>query len=265
MIETDQMLISILDCKHIDLLTQNVKLTAEQELQLQEMQARRSRNEPLQYILGNCDFMGSMLDVDSRALIPRPETEILVEQAIQILKNIQVESKRIRILDLGTGSGNIPITLAKNIHNCSVTTVDFSVEALELAQHNARLNNVENKIEFVNQDMRIFLDETIALYDLIISNPPYIKTSDLTQLPKDVQQEPQLALDGGEDGLDFYAHIIKKASKLLKDRAVLLMEIGDEQRKDIERLFQQNKQYQKPLFYKDYVGVDRIVKTNKLL
>ncbi len=265
MIETEQMLSSILDCRRVDLLTQDIKLTSAQEKQYQDMQQRRSAEEPLQYIIGHSDFMGIKLCVDPRVLIPRPETEILVEKAIQLLRGVEKKGDCLKILDFGTGSGNIASALVKNINNCHVTTVDVSLDALALARQNAQINKIEDKINFVHQDMCEFLIRKTEVFDLIISNPPYIKTSDLTQLPKDVQQEPRLALDGGEDGLDFYRHIIAQGHHFLKEGASLLMEIGDEQKEGIEKIFQQCLYYQKLNFYKDYVGTDRIVHAQGLL
>jgi len=265
--EKELMLTSILDCRCVDLYLDDNELTPEQAHQLQDMQRRRMNGEPLQYVLGHCDFMGTKLCVDRRVLIPRPETEILVDLVIREFSLCQ--KKPIKILDLGTGSGNIAIVLAKNVMDCHVTTVDVSADALEVAQLNAKMNGVEKKIEFIHQDMISFLAKSqeslnagYNLFDLIISNPPYIQTVDLHQLPLDVQQEPRLALDGGEDGLDFYRAIIAYGPHHLNKGGVLMMEMGDEQKDDLEEIIRQYAYYQEINFYKDYVGVDRIVRTS---
>jgi len=261
MTENELMLTSVLDCRRVDLVADPRKLTPVQESRYRQMQKRRAQGEPLQYITGQCEFMGILLAVDARVLIPRPETEILVELAVEKTRSLSATGT-VNILDIGTGSGNISIALSKNIKNAIVTTVDISNDALVLAEQNADTNDVRQRIKFVCDDMDVFLRKAAGrgeTYDMIISNPPYIPTAQWTQLPDDVRQEPRAALDGGRDGLHFCRMIIQNAYRALRPGGFLIMEIGDGQREYIETIFRDNPYYSRINFHKDYVGTDRIV------
>jgi len=260
--EKELMLTSILGCRRVDLFSEPMKLTCEQQYQYETMMARRKSGEPLQYIVGFCDFMGIKIFVDDRVLIPRPETEILVEHALLGIKNIAQKSKNLKILDLGTGSGNIAISLAKNIPTCSLTAVDVSPQALSLASDNARYQGVADQIDFVCEDMVAFLKKRIekrSAFDVIISNPPYIKSAQMHLLPVDVQKEPLLAFDGGEDGASFYRHIIEDSRFLLREHGFLFLEIGDDQKSLIEDILGQYDEYKDIRFKRDYVNIPRVV------
>jgi release factor glutamine methyltransferase len=258
--EQELMLTSVLDCSRTDLYANPVGLSALQLNQLKEMKARRASDEPLQYILGECVFAGLKFKVDSRVLIPRQETEILVDVLLQRTKGSS--KKHLRILDLGTGCGNIAISLAKYIDDCFVTAVDISRDALGVARENARINNTNEKIEFVHSDMVEFLSEDTsrkASFDIIVSNPPYIAESQMVSLPGDVKQEPEIALNGGEDGLKFYRSIIPSGSLLLKRGGLLVLEIGDGQHQAVKCLIEGENKFSSPNFYKDFSGVERVV------
>ena len=206
----------------------------------------RISGRPLWYIVGNTEFYGFTLDVDERVLIPRPETEELVEHA---LKDINENSE---VLDLCTGSGAIAIAV-KKLTNAKVTAVDISDKAIELAKSNARKNNAE--IEFVLSDMFDGIGE--RKFDVIISNPPYIRSDDIQTLDKEVKSfEPILALDGGNDGLDYYRKIFQNASKYLKNCGVLYLECGINQAQEIADIFNG---YETEII-KDINGIDRIIK-----
>ena len=206
----------------------------------------RISDRPLWYIVGNTEFYGFTLDVDERVLIPRPETEELVEHA---LKDINENSE---VLDLCTGSGAIAIAV-KKLTNAKVTAVDISDKAIELAKSNARKNNAE--IEFVLSDMFDGIGE--RKFDVIISNPPYIRRDDIQTLDKEVKSfEPILALDGGNDGLDYYRKIFQNASKYLKNCGVLYLECGINQAQEIADMFNG---YETEII-KDINGIDRIIK-----
>ncbi len=263
MTEREQMLMSVLDCRRIDLFVDPKRLTPSQEDSFDRMKSRRETGEPLQYIIGHCEFMGIKIFVDPRALIPRPETELLTAAAIERLEK-QSPRKPFRILDLGTGSGNIAIALAQNIENGRVMTVDICPQALKLAKENARFNRVDHKIDFYCEDMISFLQrwpDTNAPFDLIISNPPYIARAKILQLPADVRQEPWLALDGGEDGLNFYRAIIAGADRLLTDHGFLCMEIGDGQADAIQKIFEDHPRdtYDQICFKEDDTMTKRVV------
>jgi release factor glutamine methyltransferase len=152
--------------------------------------------------------------------------------------------------------------LAKHLPGATITALDISQEALTLAAENARTNATASSIRFLNQGMSVYLRDAAAqgsLYDMVISNPPYIPTARLSELPADVRREPAMALDGGEDGLDYYRTIIHYAHLVMKPEGFLLLEIGDGQRDGIEKIFQQYPEYDRPNFQKDYVGTDRII------
>ena len=261
MTENDLMLTSILDCRRVDLALNKGYLTSSQKLKCDLMKARRAEGEPLQYILGQCDFMGTALSVDQRALIPRPETEILVDLAIEKIKSMR-EEKTLNVLDLGVGSGNITIALLKNIVNITITALDISDDALALAKENASANYVEQKIQFSCRDMLAYLKDSAhsgKMFDVIVSNPPYIPAGLIHELPEDVRREPRIALDGGEDGLRFYRTIIEYGWQILDPKGFLIMEIGDGQHDTIESIFARYPRYAVIHFYKDYVGTKRVV------
>lgn len=259
--EKDLMLTSILKCRRVDLATGSRELTEPQKSEFGKMVERRAHGEPLQYVIGHCDFMGTTLSVDKRVLIPRHETELLVELAIAKIKSLRLQ-RTPNILDLGTGSGNIAIALAKHIYNSSITALDVHQGALTLALRNAKENSVDHRVQFFRTDMTEYLKQARqwnVQFDMIISNPPYIQTSDLDHLPSDVCQEPQLALDGGKDGLKFIRSIIQYAQPILKSSGFLLLEIGDDQFGPIEKIFKTYPLYTNVSFHKDYIGTKRIV------
>jgi release factor glutamine methyltransferase len=267
MTEDDQMLTSVLDCRRIDLWVDPNPLTGAQKNLLKQMRQRREAGEPLQYIIGHCGFMGIKLFVDARALIPRPETEILVDTAVKKIKAARAlpGGRVFRILDLGTGSGNIAVTLARYVDDCRVVAVDVSSDALALARCNARWNGVESDIEFVCADMKDFLKDAMMPdhFDLIISNPPYIAACLIEALPEDVRREPRIALDGGPDGLDFFRRIVGRAHCGLTSRGTLLMEIGDGQAGGLEEIFEESPYYKNISFEEDYTQTKRIVMAEK--
>ena len=267
MTEDELILTSILNCSRSDLYLRKPQLTAQQQKQVEDYKHRRQNGEPLQYILGSCDFMGLELKVDPRVLIPRPETEVLVDEAIKKLGTapyfLEEESNKNRalspILDLGTGSGNIAIALAKSLANVSVTAVDISQDALDVARENAIKHGVDDRIKFVQADMGDYLADSKGQFDLIISNPPYISTNQMKTLPADVQQEPRIALEAGQDGLKFYIDIIKYTPPLLRTGAYLMMECGEGQAESICSMLRISKSFSHIETIKDLTGRDRII------
>ena len=210
------------------------------------------KGKPVQYITNNQEFMRLNFYVDENVLIPQPDTEILVEE---VIKSIDIK-ENIEILDMCTGSGCIGISLAKNIENTKVTLVDISKEAIEIAKKNAIQNGVENKVTFIQSDM---FENVKGKFDIIVSNPPYIKTDIIQALDKQVQNEPYIALDGGEDGLDFYKILINEAHKYLKKDGKIFLEIGYDQKQEIESLAKQSKHYKKIETIKDLSQNDRVI------
>ena len=211
---------------------------------------------PIQYITNKQEFMGLNFYVDENVLIPQPDTEILVEEVINICKE---RKENIKILDICTGSGAIGISVAKYIENVKVILSDISTNALKVAKKNTKVNKVEDKIEIIESDM---FENISNKFDIIVSNPPYIETEVIKTLDKEVQNEPHLALDGGEDGLDFYRILVKNAKEFLKPNGYLCMEIGYNQKEAVENLLEENN-YKNIYSKKDLSGNDRIVVANK--
>lgn len=258
MTEHELMLTSIRKCRRVDLYVDPKPLCEIEESRLQEMHRRRQVHEPLQYILGECEFMDLNLVVNEHVLIPRPETEILVEKVIDAIRAAAL--KNISILDMGTGSGNIALSLAKNISTCRVTAVDISQAALTLAKENAHRNDLSDKIHFVQSDLFSNLrQEQLTSFDIIVCNPPYIATQQLRNLPLDVQKEPFLALDGGCDGLDFYRRLAAEAPGFLKKGGLLFLEMGDGQNEAIIKIFQKNNLWSIEKVYNDYCHTKRVL------
>ena len=214
------------------------------------------KGKPLQYITNNQEFMGLNFYVDENVLIPQPDTEILVEKAIEIAETTQKN----KILDMCTGSGCIAISLAKKINNAQITAVDISNSALNVANKNVINNNVENKIIFINSDMFNNIEEK---FDIIVSNPPYIETETINKLEIEVQNEPHLALDGGIDGLKFYKIIANNAFKYLNENGYLLLEIGYNQQNSVTQLLQDTGKYKNIETIKDLGGNYRVVIARK--
>lgn len=227
----------------------------------QESIRRRANGEPYAYIIGNKEFMKLKFKVDASTLIPRDDTEILVQKAIEeieslneIKKSILVAKKeKIRVLDMCTGSGCIAIALAKYVSNCEVDGVDISQDALKIAIENASSNNV--KVNFIKSNL---FEKINNHYDMIVSNPPYIVSSVIENLQREVQKEPHIALDGGEDGLYFYRKIAKEATNFLKNSGMLLFEIGFDQGKKVSEILL-NEGYKNIEVIKDLSGNDRVI------
>ena len=253
MSEDEIILTHILQCRSVDLLLSKPALTVSQQEQFENYKRRRQAGEPLQYILGTCNFMGLELAVNPSVLVPRPETEQLVDAALKCFKGG-------RALDLGTGSGNIAIALAKFVAKAHIVSVDVSTKDLQVAKSNARRHKVEERIEFVQADMQGYLEQSKEIFDLIISNPPYIPTDQLSRLPRDVQKEPAIALDGGEDGLNFYRIIIQYTPHLLRGGACLMMEFGDGQAEAIKKLIEAQGAFSGIEIIQDLAGRDRVIK-----
>lgn len=210
---------------------------------------------PLQHITHSQEFMKMDFFVDENVLIPRPDTEILVEETIKISK----KRTNPKILDLCTGSGAIAISIAKNVKDADIYAVDISEKALNIAKTNAKRLEVFDKIKFLKSDLFQNIEKT--KFDIIVTNPPYIKKEDITYLSKEVQKEPLLALDGGIDGLDFYKKILNQSIDYLKFGSYICMEIGYDQKQDVLKIIQDIDKYVDTYSKKDLCGNDRIIVT----
>ena len=210
---------------------------------------------PIEHITHQKEFMKLSFFVDKNVLIPRQDTEILVEEVINIAKKNNAK----KILDLCTGSGAIAVSLAKYLPQAEITAIDISNEALKIAKKNAISNNVENQITFISSDMFTNLNE--GKFDIIVSNPPYIKTNIIEKLDTQVQNEPYIALDGGKDGLDFYKKIINESYQYLKCNGYLCLEIGFDQKIDVIELIENTERFTGTYSKKDLFDNDRIIVT----
>ena len=210
--------------------------------------------EPLQYITGVQEFMKINFIVTKDVLIPQPDTEILVEEVIKIASKMENPL----ILDLCTGSGAIAVSLAKNIPNSRIVATDISKKALEIARHNAKLNGVIDNTDFIESNL--FDKIKNIKFDIIVSNPPYIETNVIPTLPKDVRQEPLIALDGGKDGLDFYRKIYDKGNEYLNKEGYICVEIGYNQKESVKRIIEKQ-QYINTYCKKDLCENDRVIVT----
>ena len=216
----------------------------------------RKQNRPIAHILGFKDFWKYKFKVDKNVLIPRPETELIIEQ---VLKNLPKLSNK-NILDIGTGSGCIIISIIKERENCKATAIDKSLKALKVAKLNAEMHHVLKKIKFLNIDVDKYFANK---YDLIVSNPPYIKNSELLSLNEDIKfNEPKLALLGGCSGLEIFFRIVKKSKKLLKRNGKLILEIGHKQGKELKKYLKLNG-FNQIKIYKDLSGKNRCIVSNK--
>jgi release factor glutamine methyltransferase len=236
-------------------------LEARAEERYRALLARRVDGEPAAYITGRREFWSLDFLVTPAVLVPRPETEMLVEVAVGLFEaESQISERKFQILDLGTGSGAISISLAKEITNAEVWATDVSLDALEIARANARRHGVERKIHFLSGDVFEPVRDRPELFDMIISNPPYVRRAALDALPRDVRDfEPRVALDGGADGLEFYRRIIPGALGYLTMSGFLAVEIGADMGEDVARLFTDAGGYAPPQLCRDLAGKQRIV------
>lgn len=253
-LNAELLLAEVLSCKRIDLyLSFDRPLTEHEINDYREFIRRRGNHEPLQYIIGKAEFYGNEFIVNENVLIPRPETEILVDEVIAK----SVNSSSLKILDVGTGSGIIAVSLAKELITANFDAFDVSEEAVNIALKNASLNGVSDKINFFVADIFNY-EGNNDYYDIIVSNPPYISHEDYNNLEIDVKEyEPKISLTDLQDGLTYYKTIINKSSKWLKKDGYLFFEIGYNQGKDVENLM--NEYFYDIKVVKDLQNFDRVI------
>ena len=219
---------------------------------------RREKKEPIAYIIKKKEFWRNNFFVNNDVLIPRPETELIVEE---VLKNIYPDNSR-SLLEIGTGSGCLAISIIKERLNCIATAIDVSKKAINIAKFNAKMHHLTNKINFINIDIdKIKYNK----YDFIISNPPYIKKFDLRRLDESIKCfEPHVALEAGIDGLRIIRKIIKKSKKLLKRNGKLIFEIGEHQSIIVKKMLMENGYYVNNLV-KDFSSIPRVIISTKII
>lgn len=259
-IDSRLLLEDILECnRSYLLLNPNQKLTETQYAKYKNYISDRAKGIPLQHILGYQSFMGLDFIVSQHTLIPRRETEELVELALGIINN----KSNVFIMDLGTGTGCIPISLAVMHKGVKAVGIDISDEALNIAKENADKHRVNDRIIWEQGNLFFGMDLYKGRIDMIISNPPYIKSSDIDKLMVEVKEhEPHLALDGGYDGLDFYRRICEGAKIFLKEDGFILFEIGFDQADDVTRILIENG-FKDVFCKKDLSGMDRMIHAKK--
>ncbi len=232
----------------------NKELTNEQEEKFLSMINDRLNGRPIAYIVEHREFMGLDFYVKEGVLIPRPDTETLVEEIIDLCKD-----KEVNILDIGTGSGAITVSLAKYLSNANLTSFDIADIPLGIGKKNAIKNGVEEKVKFVKSDLFSAIKDKDVKFDVIVSNPPYIRKSDMNTLHTQVKDyEPYNALEGGVDGLDFYRNITKHSNLYLNKGGILAYEVGHDQAQDVAMIMQNNG-YTNIYTKKDIQGIDRVV------
>jgi len=236
----------------------NPQIPEDLATEIDSLVKRRATREPLQYILGYMEFLGLKIKVGQGVLIPRPETELLAEEAVKIISNFEFRISNFKILDLCTGSGCLALSLAKELPDREVYGTDTSDSAIEYAHENAELNMIKN-VTFLEGSL--FKPVKELTFDLIVSNPPYIRSNDIKDLQPEIKDwEPQDALDGGADGLDYYRLIIPAVKNHLNEGGYLMLELGINQADAVKRMAE-NARLKDIVFIKDYAGIDRILVT----
>jgi release factor glutamine methyltransferase len=250
------LLANILGCKRLELYLSFDRPLSEVELQkYREQIKRRGSFEPLQYITGKVEFYGLELRVNPSVLIPRPETELLVENIL----NQFPKEKKLLILDIGCGSGNIAITLASNLSAAKIVSTDISAEALKVAEENSKINNVSGRIKFVNHDILKNDLNNFPMFDIVVSNPPYVSKENFSSLQQEIRDfEPQIAVTDDNDGYTFFRTIAKKAQTKLKEDGKLFFEVAQGQSEEVVQILMKNN-YKNIRVIKDYQNIDRVI------
>jgi release factor glutamine methyltransferase len=230
------------------------QLTEKEYEEYQQWIERRKHGEPVAYIVGKREFWSLPFEVSRHVLIPRPETEILVEEVLKACAAGRVKNPR--ILEIGTGCGAISVSLASELKEAYIVATDISREAIAVAMKNARNNGVENQISFLIGDL---FQPVSGKFDTIVSNPPYISEEEYDDLPSEIQKfEPRLALCAGTDGTEYHGAIIREAISYLETGGSLLMEMGAGQKDRIENMLKESHLYDNIAFRADYAGINRV-------
>jgi release factor glutamine methyltransferase len=246
----------VLGCRPLEIYFR--EFLPEQAAELDALIVRAEQGEPVQYIIGHVDFRGLEVACDPRALIPRPETELLVEQVLQAVSNFKFQvSSFLRVADVCTGTGCVGLALAHELPNAVVTAIDISQDALSLAKENAQRQGLSDRFQCLENDLLDGFAERSL--DAVVSNPPYILSNAWKTLDASVKEfEPQLALDGGEDGMNLIRPLVAQAARVLKPGGGLFLEIGYDQGGAVFQTLE-NAGFEQVRIVKDFAGLDRIV------
>lgn len=244
-------------------LNYEVPLKASEKTRFRQVLQRRARREPIPYITGHQEFWSLDFLVTQDVLVPRPETELLVEVALDHMGQLDKDFP-LKILDLGTGSGAIAISLAKERSGAEIWATDLSAGALEIAQANAVGHGVKEKIHLLRGDIFEPVEGRRGYFHMVVSNPPYVRREEIRTLPPEVRDwEPESALDGGLDGIELYRRIIHEGYLYLVDGGFMVLEIGADIRDRVSRLFASVGRYSESLVYQDWADRDRVVVVRK--
>ena len=263
-LSSELLLCHVLELKRIDLYTQFNKQVPQQQLnQLHDLVKRAGSYEPVAYLTGKTEFYSLELDITADCMIPRPETELLVQRAIEFLRT---RSGVQYVCDLCTGSGCIAVAIAKNFPDARITATDISAAALAVAARNVEKYRLKEQVRLLCGDLfeSVIKQLDVSQFDLIVCNPPYVSTSEYEKLDKNIKDyEPQSALLAGEDGMDIYRRIVKEVDKFLKPGAALMLEIGYAQGSAVQDLLEQTSAFIDIKIEKDFHDNDRIVNAIK--
>ncbi len=261
-IECECLLSFALSVKREDLYLGDYVVDVEAEKRYKSFINRRKAFVPLEHITGKAEFMGMEFIVSKDVLIPRPETELLIKCVTELPEKF-LSDPRLSVMDLGTGSGNIAVSVAGTLPKARVSALDISGKALAIARKNADIHGVSERIEFYKGDMFEALPfDKIRKFDIMLCNPPYVKKEDMLSLQHEVRQEPVIALDGGSDGLDFYRGLAKMSRFYVKKGGYLFLETGQGQSEGVKEIFSRFKDYKLINIKKDFSGIERIIGLN---
>lgn len=257
-VECEILLSHILNIERYKIYTEKIEVPEKIEKRFLKFVKRRIKGFPLQYITKEVYFFDIKFKIEKGIFIPRPETELLVEKTIKIYRE-NFYPEYVKILDIGTGCGNISISLAKNIENSYIVGVDISKKSLKISKENAKLNKVDKKTDFKYSNIFSNINEK---FDIIVSNPPYISKNDYKNLQREIKYEPKRSIIAGKDGLEVIRKILNESGKFLKDKGFIVLEIGYDQFEKIkEMIFPEIVLFS---FEKDFFGYSRIMVFKKI-
>ena len=265
-VETEMLLEYLFNCAKLDLYTRNFIVNEAIEELYDSLIERHIGGEPSQHITGHAEFMGLDFIVTKDTFIPRPETEILVNEILTLCSTCPVplwygvRCAPVRILDICTGCGNIAVSLAKSMPEADIIATDISEDALRIAEKNAGWHSVSERIKFYKGNVfNALMFVKNPKFDIIICNPPYIKDAEIPFLQKEVRREPEIALNGGEDGLDFYRIIASQAHRYVERRGTILLEIGFGQGQAVKDIFSSYSTFEIYKIVEDFNNIERVI------